>query len=409
MRYIIFFLVGAVAGAAPVYLLLGDGPATKAGSNRTASARTGSEVYVDNTEIDRLNKIIAELRARLAAMTKPEENPYPDDSVEKIDVLLQSAYAENNVDWLLEVIERLLMLGEKGYPALRAIIMDIAFAAKFRPSESDFRMDQLYKAGGIFTKHERKFIGFLNFLLTDTQTNSLLKQFTIPVAAFYVGAKAPGSEELQQSLMQMFMAQGGAGVPSMIPFSNMGKKINIFAMAMSGDPQMIAPLRDELKKTKDKSMQSDIIGALAYLGDPGALPLIKDRLDPNSNDDFRKEIRALARLDTDESHKAATEFVRAIPDSKRFYRHAAQYVRAGGGTAGVALIRERVQANPDDPEIGRAIGTLQRFPTKESRETLLLISTTAGDDKVAERAAKAAQEVDNRLKGIVPTTLTGRK
>jgi hypothetical protein len=400
---LIVFLIGAGAGAGVFFAVQDSSPAGKSDRARVVTDREVDTRLADQDEL------IAELRARireleeLLAAGQPEEpNPFPDDSVEKVEVLLQDAYAENNVDWLIEVIERLLMLGEEGYPALRRLIMDIAFKAKFRPAGSDFRFDQIYTMGRVFTKHEKKFIGFLDFLLTDPQTNNLVRQFTVPIAAFYVGAKAPGSEKLQQSLLQMLMSQGGAGLPESFLLGGFGKRMNIFAMAMSGDPKMIAPLRDELKSTKDKKLQGQIIGALAYLGDEKALPLIKDRLDPNSKDDFREEVRALARLGSEDAHSTASEFVRAIPDSKRFYRHAAVYVRAGGGAAGVLLIKERVQANPNDPEVSRAIGTLQRFPTKESHETLVLISQTSTDEKIAKRATDAATKVDNRLKGVLP-------
>jgi len=359
-------------------------------------------VLFENKElVSRLRARIAELEALLAKAPKEEFIVYDAASTEKVQKLLTEAYAENNVDWLLQVLERPLMMGERGYPMLRTMIMDIIFKAKFRPSQSDLRFDQLYTAGRIFTKHEKQFIGFLNFLLIDGQTNKLLKQGAVPVAAFYVGAKAPGSEELQQTLLQMLMAQEGGGIPAGM-LGNISKRINIFAMMMSGDPKMINPLRDELRREKDKKMQGQILGALAYLGDPKVLPDIRDRLDPNSKDDFRQEIRALGRLGTEEAHATAVDFVRAIQESKRFYRHAAEYLRAGGGAQGVLLIKDRVTANPNDPEIGRAVGTLRRFPTRESHETLQLISATATDEKIAKRAQEAAEDVGRRLRGELP-------
>ncbi len=359
-------------------------------------------VLFENEElIKMLRARIAELEALLSQAPKEEVSAYPDDTPEKVQKLLTEAYAENNVDWLLQVLERLLMMGERGYPMLRTMIMDIIFKAKFRPSQSDFRFDQIYTAGKVFTKHEKQFIGFLNFLLIDGQTHKWLKQGAVPVAAFYVGAKAQGSEELQQTLLQLLISQGGGGLPAGM-LGNISKRINIFAMMMSGDPKMIDPLRDELRNEKDKKMQGQILGALAYLGDPKVLPDIRDRLDPNSKEDFRQEIRALGRLGTEEAHATAVDFVRAIPESKRFYRHAAEYLRAGGGTQGVLLIKHRVTANPNDPEIGSAVGTLRRFPTKESHETLQLISTTATDEKIAKRAQEAAEDVGRRLRGELP-------
>ena len=98
----------------------------------------------------------------------------------------------------------------------------------------------------------------------------------------------------------------------------------------------------------------------------------------------------------------ASAFLRQIPDSRRFYRHARDYVRQGGGSSAVLLIRDRIQADPKDPEVANTIGTLRRFPTQESLDTLNLIATTSPDAGIQRRAAEAATEVDNRLKGILP-------
>ena len=131
------------------------------------------------------------------------------------------------------------------------------------------------------------------------------------------------------------------------------------------------------------------------------LPTIQERLNPQGGD-FRKDIDALARIDTPESHETATNFLKNISNSKNFYRHAGRYIRAGGGTAGVQLIRDRVQANPGDPEVKSAIGTLSRYPTQDSLQTLTLISESSEDDKVKERAAKAAKSVQAKLNGEFP-------
>ena len=40
-----------------------------------------------------------------------------------VERLLEEAYAENNVDWLIEAIERLLLMGEDGYPLLRKVLV----------------------------------------------------------------------------------------------------------------------------------------------------------------------------------------------------------------------------------------------------------------------------------------------
>ena len=346
-------------------------------------------------EIERLRALIVKLK------TAPKEaSPYPEDTPEKVEQLLEEAYADNNIDWLIEVIERLLLMGEKGYPLLRRLIMDLAFKSKFLPSQSDFRPDQIYRFMRLFANHETKFIGFLNYLLSDPGTHTYLRQGAMMGGAFYVGSKAPGTEELQQTMMQMFLEQSGAQMPGMLP-GNIGKKMQIFAMAMSGDPQMIGPLREQLKNTKDKDTQGDIIGALAFLGDPEAVPMIKERLDPTQGD-FRSEIRALGRVDSEEAHETASTFLRSIPDSKRFFRHTRTYVRSGGGTAAVLLMKERIQANPSDPEVANSIGTLRRYPTQESLDTLNMIATVSPDDQIRERAVTAAAQVDKRLRGEVP-------
>jgi hypothetical protein len=397
-------LIGAGAG----YLLAssdalgprGNGRSDTLELHRRERFEDQQRLAAANAEIERLRAIIAKLQ-----QSQKEVNPYPDDTPETVGQLLEEAYAENNVDLLVDVIERLLLMGEPGYPLLRRLIMDLAFKSKFLPSQSDFRPDQFYRFARIFANHERKIIGFLNYLLKEPNTHPYLRQGAMMGGAFYVGSKAPGTEELQQTMMQMFLENSGAQIPGMLP-GNIGMKMQVFAMAMSGDPQMIGPLHEQLKKTKDKDMQGDIIGALAFLGDPEAVPMIKERLDP-AQGDFRAEIRALGRVDSEEAHETATTFLRSIPDSKRFFRHARTYVRSGGGTSAVLLMRERIQADPNDPEVANSIGTLRRFPTRESLDTLNLIATVSPDDKIREKATNAATEVDRRLRGEIPE-VTGK-
>jgi hypothetical protein len=405
MKAILLLAVGAGAGAAVVGLG-GAGPWRASRHDVVVETKEVLRVRADyDGLVAELRARIAELEAQLAGREKPPEpDPYANDTPEDLERMVQEAFADNNVDWLLEAIARLLRMGKEGYPILRKMLEDIIFRAKFLPAESDFRIDQLYKLGRIFANNEKEFIGFLDYLLTDPNTNPWFKQGAMMGAAFYVGSKAPGSEALQATLMQMFLTQagGGAGAAAMMPLpGNLGKKMQVFAMAMSGDPKMVAPLHDELRRTKDKNLQGDIIGALAYLGDPKALPLIQERLDP-SQGDFRAEIRALGRLDTPESHQTADQFLRSIRDSKSFYRHTGTYLRSGGGAPAVMLMKERIESNPADPEIGTAVGTLRRFPTKESLETLVMIRDTVPDAELQKRAGEAAEEVGARLRGEIP-------
>ena len=356
----------------------------------------------DDELIKKLQERIAELERQLAAQPV-ETSPYIDDTPELLEKLLEEAYGEANIDLFLDVIDRLLLMGERGWPLLRRLIMDVAFKAKFLPRESDFRVDQLYRLGRIFANREKHVIAFLNYLLLQQDTHPYLKQGALMGGAFYVGSSAPGTDELKQTMMGLFLQNAGGenmAMPGMIP-GNIGKKMQIFSIAMTGNKEMIPSLQQEYRTTKDKDLQSDIVGALAYLGDPGALPLIQERLDPTKGD-FSREIGALGRLGTEEAHATATNFLRQIPDSKRFYRHARDYVRQGGGAAAVLLIRDRVQADPKDPEVGNTIGSLRRFPTQQSLDTLNLIASSSPDKEIQRRASEAATEVDNRLKGILP-------
>ncbi|MHC4971689.1 MAG: HEAT repeat domain-containing protein [Planctomycetota bacterium] len=403
MKQLILVVGVLLMGGGAGFLIASSDTLVSRGNGRSDTVeRHRRERFEDRRRLDAANAEIARLRALVAKLKQAtkEVNPYPDDTPEKVEQLLQEAYAENNVDLLVDIIERLLLMGEKGYPLLRRLIMDLAFKSKFLPSQSDFRPDQFYRFARIFANHERKVIGFLNYLLLEPGTHPYLKQGAMMGGAFYVGSKAPGTEELQQTMMQMFLENTGTQIPGMLP-GNIGKKMQVFAMAMSGDPKMIGPLRDELKNTKDKDTQGDIIGALAFLGDPEAVPMIKERLDPMQGD-YRSEIRALGRVDSEEAHETASTFLRSIPDSKRFFRHARTYVRSGGGTSAVLLMRERIQANPDDPEVANSIGTLRRYPTQESLDTLNLIANVSPDDKIRERAVDAAAQVDKRLRGEVP-------
>jgi hypothetical protein len=398
----------------PVLLLVGIGAGYLLGSRDTGTVRSAANAatreiidlrqlsFEDKERIRQLEAELAELRRRLAAQPT-EESPYPGDTAEEVEKLLEEAYGAANIDWFLDVIDRLLCMGERGYPLLRKLIMDTAFKARFLPRESDFRVEQLYRLGRIFANRERQLMGFLDYLLIEKDTHPYLKQGALMGGAFYVGSQAPGSEKLQQTMMQLFLENAGmsaAPLPGMIP-GNIGKKMQIFAVAMTGNKEMIPSLQQEYRQTKDKDLQADIVGALAYLGDPGALPLIKERLDP-AQGDFTREIGALGRLGTEDAHATATTFLRQIPDSKRFYRHARDYVRQGGGTSAVLLIRDRIQADPKDPEVANTIGSLRRFPTQESLDTLNLIAATTPDKETGRRATEAAAEVDRRLRGVLP-------
>jgi hypothetical protein len=401
----LLFALGAGAGAL-ISSNLDEGPDNRVIRQDSAGDRdTGAtlQASADNELIAKLQAELERLQNALAGKADAEANPYPNDTLESIEQLLEDAYAENNVDWLIEVIERLLLMGEPGFPLLRRLIEDIAFKGKFLPGRSEFRMDQLYTFGKVFTKHEKQFIGFLNYLLVDNRTVPIMRQGAMMGAAFYVGSKAPGSDELRETLIRKFMEEEGmsgmAGL-SMIP-PRAQERMQVMAMAMTGDKAAIPALQDKLRKTKDERMKGDIVGALAYLGDESVLPTIQERLNPQGGD-FRKEIDALARIDTPESHETAANFLKNISNSKNFYRHAGRYVRAGGGTAGVQIIKERVQANPNDPEVKSAIGTLARYPTKESLDTLTLIAESNEDDKIKERAQKAAEGVQARLNGEIP-------
>ena len=52
--------------------------------------------------------------------------------------------------------------------------------------------------------------------------------------------------------------------------------------------------------------------------------------------------------------------------------------------------------------IGSAIGTLRRFPTQDSLDTLNSIAATSPDKDIQERASSAAEDVGRRLRGEVP-------
>jgi hypothetical protein len=404
-RTLVLFVLVLAGGVGGYLFGSSDMGAGRAGRSDAVAFKEVERLRIeDRAEIDRLKAELDRLRGLLAARTgdgDEEPVPYADDTPEKVERLLQDAFEENNVDWLIEVIERLLRMGERGYPLLRRLIEDIAFKAKFLPAQSDFRIDQLYKVGRVFANLEPQFIGFLNYLLVDAdrRTHPWFKQAALMGGAFYVGSNAKGSDELKQTMMQLFLQDTGGMLPG-VP-ERVQRRMNVFAMAMSGDKRMIGPLRDELNKSKDKGEQGDIIGALAYLGDPEVVPLVQERLDPREGD-FRKELRALGRIGTDEAHGTATNFLRSIPDSKRFYRHTREYMRNGGGSAAVYLIKERFEANPSDKEVNSAIGSLRRFPTKESLDTLNTIATQSPDKEIQKRATDAAADVERRLRGEIP-------
>ncbi|MFQ5844294.1 MAG: HEAT repeat domain-containing protein [Planctomycetota bacterium] len=395
-RELLWLLVGGAIGALAAATLSGGGPGPR--TTREEVAPPAPETVI----VPRLRAEIRRLQTRLEAaeLQREPESEAVQDSPEEIQQLVESAYADTDVDALLEAIRRLLRMGPRGYPMLRQLLMDLFFRARMLASRADFRFDHLYKLTHIGMRYEEKLIGFLNYLLTDDDTPGLMRQGAAVFAAYFVGSGAPGSEELRQTLLAMLVNDAtGSMAPSML--GPIGKRFQLWTMAMSGDPRMIGPLREELQSTKDRKLQGDILGALAYLGDPESVPLIEQRLDP-AEGDFGREIRALGRIGTPEAHQVATGFLRAIPDTARFFRHAGTYLQNGGGTDAVLLMQERVRAEPGNPEVGRLVGRLQRFPTPESKQTLDLIAETTPDEQIKGRALKAAAEVDKRLRGEIP-------
>jgi len=179
------------------------------------------------------------------------------------------------------------------------------------------------------------------------------------------------------------------------------ERMQVMAMMMTGDKAVIPKLQDKLKSTKDKKLQVEVIKALAYLGDESVIPTIQERLDP-SGGDFRSELEALARIDTPQSHEVASQYLKSVGNSKNFYRSVGRYTRSGGGLAGIKMIQERVQQNPNDPDISNAIGTLRSYPTKDSLDTLNMIAEGSDDKKLQKRASEAAEDVQRKLNGELP-------
>jgi len=398
-------LAGAAAGGLLTYTIVsGKEPSTSRARSATAGAAGETVVVTRDDNSAELQAEIDRLKALLAERPEPPVNPWPNDTTEAVDALLQTAYADANIDMLLEALRRLLRMGERGYPLLRRVIEDL-LGFKFLPTTNSFRMHHIYVLGRLGLEEERHIIGFINYLLTDPDTRPQFKPFAQMAAAYYIGSNAPGAEVLQETLIAMVLQQKGGGLAEQM-MGGMGKRIQLFAVAMSGDPRMIAPLRDELSKSGDKREQGEILGALAYLGDPTIVPLVKERINPREGD-YMQELDALGRVGTEEAHATATEFLRAIPDSRRFYRHARRYMSAGGGNSAVLLMRDRIKADPGDPEIGATIGALSRYPTKDSRDTLKLIADSSTDKEVQKRAGEAVDEIDRRLRGEMPAMTPG--
>ncbi|MFB3064944.1 MAG: hypothetical protein ACE10D_00375, partial [Planctomycetota bacterium] len=264
VRALLLMIFGAVVGVLVTFAVTGDDSKGRVDRQVESRIEHSTVVLEDDgladlaAENERLQALVAQLRARLGE-TPEGDVIWVEDSLDEINLLIEEAYRDTNVDWLLDAIERLLLMGPRGYTRLRSLILELIFKGRMLATGADFRFDQLYRVTHIGMKHEKKFIGFLNFLLIDEETPAMMRQGAAVASAYYVGSKAPGAEELQQTLLQMMLNDAGAGMaPS--GMGNMGKRIQLFAMTMSGDPAMITPLREELKNTEDKRMQGDIIG-----------------------------------------------------------------------------------------------------------------------------------------------------
>ena len=119
----LLFALGAGAGALLANNLQ-DGGKDRTLRQDSAGDREGITLKAadDQALIARLRAELEQARAALASRATAEDNPYPNDSLDAIEQLMDDALAENNVDWLIEVIERLLLMGEPGYPMLRRLI-----------------------------------------------------------------------------------------------------------------------------------------------------------------------------------------------------------------------------------------------------------------------------------------------
>lgn len=407
MRYLIAGLLLGLAAGYGAFWLQHDAGQTGGRGDRREEA-SGSDIVLrkgDGAEIDRLRKLVAKLRADLAAARaagEPEAAPYDvPTTAEGIALLEKEFQATGNLDRLLALIEALLLQGEAAYPRLTQLLLRVGHMAMSNRIEESEALQRIVPAFRLALRHERKLVGYIGYLITSDKVPSIMKTPALGAAMFLSMNGVAGSEEFGPKLLEIFVAQSENG-PAGGLFSRDQGRMLIEAMGMLQQKEAVNPLLRMLADPKQQNNSYRIVEALGRIGDPAAVGPLVQRLnaDAGSNRWWRPEVRALARIGTDEAKAAAETYIRSLEEDSQFFNQAGTYLREQPSEQMMALVRERFRKNPAAHNMWSTLRALQEVGTPASRLLLEEIASESTNEQVRQQAARSLKEMLELQKGF---------
>jgi hypothetical protein len=356
-------------------------------------------------EVERLNKLIAKLQDELAKLraANPDEGPIRDvPKTEEGILLLEKEFNETgNLDALLALIEALLLQGEAGYPRLTSLLIRIGYMAMSNKIEESEALQRIVPAFRIAMRHERKLVGYIGYLITSDKVPDLMKTPALGAAMFLSMNGVKGSEEFGPKLLEIFMNQSEDGSANGIFAGEQGRML-IEAMGMLKQKDAVEPMLRMLNDPKQQKSSYRIVEALGRIGDPRAVGPLINRLKDGKGDSnwWRPEIRALARIGTDEAKAAAEEHIRSIENDNHFFNQAGAYLREQPTPEMMALVRDRFRKNPGAHNMWSTMRALQQVNTPEARLLLQEMASESTNEHVRAQAARGLKEMAEMQKGF---------
>jgi len=390
---VVGLLLGAVSGLVLHKFVIAEEPVrTSRGDRTTAPAERAGAIVKEAAapdESDALRARIAELEARLreaSLLCEIPGVPLPQTD-EQIALMIEEFDRTDDLDRLLVLIRALLMQGEKGYPKLAQLLMKVVrkgMEGKFQREEEI--IPRLAPALRIAMEREKELVGFVDYLMQSKTAPAPLKMGAVFAAAFLTMSRSPGSEKFAPLLLEQLSA-GTMGTGD-------SAEILITAMGILGRKEAVDPLLAIARDPQKQGLHREAMNALSMIGDPRVLPLVVERLkDPENNWAF-PEMRALARIDTEESRAIAGDYLARIEDANRFFSLAGNYLGSSRDEKVVAMVIDRAQRETGN-EGWNAVWALSRVRSPAADAAIEELAKSAKTDQMREFAQ---QVLDTRRK-----------
>lgn len=390
---VVGLLLGAVSGLVLHKFVIAEEPVRTSRGDRTAAPAERAGAIVKEAaapdEGDALRARIAELEARLreaSLLCEIPGVPLPQTD-EQIALMIEEFDRTDDLDRLLVLIRALLMQGEKGYPKLAQLLMKVVrkgMEGKFQREEEI--IPRLAPALRIAMEREKELVGFVDYLMQSKTAPAPLKMGAVFAAAFLTMSRSPGSDKFAPMLLEQLTAGTmGTGDPA---------EILITAMGILGRKEAVEPLLAIVRDPQKQGLHHEAMNALSMIGDPRIIPVVTERLkDPNNQWAF-PEMRALARIDTEESRAIAGDYLARIEDANRFFSLAGNYLGSSRDEKVVAMVIERAQRETGN-EGWNAVWALSRVRSPAAEAAIEELAKSAKTDQMREFAQ---QVLDTRRK-----------